>query len=56
MNQHFELEGETHDSHPDSERRHPEAERSPRRLRRVSDLLPVRLQDLLHCGQPEMRK
>ena len=34
---------------------HPEADRGPRRLRRMPDFLPVRLQDLLHGGQPEVR-
>ncbi len=33
---------------------HPEADRGPRRLRRMPDFLPVRLQDLLHGGQPEV--
>ena len=33
----------------------PEADRSTRRLRRVPDFLPVRLQDLLHRGKPEVR-
>ena len=49
-----ETEGDTHDSCPDPERRYPEAERGPRRLRRVPDLLPVRVQDILYGGKPEV--
>ena len=33
----------------------PEADCSTRRLRRVPDFLPVRMQDLLHRGKPEVR-
>jgi len=48
--------GDTNETHSDLERGHPEAERRPRRLRRVPDLLPVRLQDFLHRRQPEVRE
>ena len=51
-----ETEGDTHDSRPNPERCYLEAERGPRRLRRVPDFLPIRVQDLLYRGQPEVRE
>ena len=47
--------GKQNEACEDAQRRDSEAERRPRRLRRVPDLLPVCLQDLLHRCQPEVR-
>ena len=49
-------EGNENEACQDAERRDPEEERRPRRLRGVPDLLPVRLQDLLHRRQSEVRE
>jgi len=48
--------GDTNEAHPNSERGNPEGQRRQGRLRRVPDLLPVGLQDVLHRRQPEVRE
>ena len=48
--------GDTNEAYPDSQWRHSEGQRRQGRLRRVPDLLPVRLQDFLHRCQPEVRE
>ena len=48
--------GDTNEAYPNLERGHSEGKRRQGRLRRVPDLLPVRLQDFLHRRQPEVRE
>ena len=46
----------SHEAHSDFEFQKPEGVSEGRRLRRVPDLLPVCLQDLLHGCEPALRK
>lgn len=48
--------GDTNETHSDAERGHPEGQRRQGRLRRVPDLLPVRLQDQLRHRQSAVRE
>ena len=48
--------GSKNDAYQDHRNPQPVRQRQERRLRRVPDLLPVRLQDQLRRGQPEVRE
>ena len=50
------MEDYSYEAHKDSQFRQPEGKRLQGRLRRMPGILPVRLQDLLHRCQSEVRE